>query len=256
MQELALICVASLPNCGLALVQDIKDLSGQFAALHMHPLGCRAFQQGILARGFDDLYKELLLIMRTLIMRHSKKSVQDSGAWQLPPKNEELVPIRLSRTEWQAYKTSYDSVKQAFAVYEAGGPANCNKYVIAIMALLAPLRRLCSGGKHSMSSLTVSVPDLHAHRAPPAAGPAADGPSCPAADDMECAICFETFENPVRTNVCFTFYFCSYCIVSFLLLLWSLDASCSNSIACISPSEQQISASGSSLMCTVQRQSL
>lgn len=157
----------------------------------------------MLARGFQDLNQELLLIMRTLIMRHSKKSVQDSGAWQLPPKTEELVPINLSRAEWKPYKACYDCVKQAFTVYENGGPATCNKHVIAIMALLAPLRRLCSGGRHTMSSLTVALPDLHARQAAAVAGPSESGPSYPSPDDTECCVCFETFENPARTNVCF-----------------------------------------------------
>jgi SNF2-related domain len=188
----------------LCPLQDIKDLSGQFAALHMHPLGCSAYQQGLLARGLGDLNKELLLIMRTLIMRHSKKSVQESGAWSLPPKTEELVPINLSSTEWQAYKSCYDSVRRAFEVYENGGAATCNKHVIAIMALLAPLRRLCSGGTHSLSSLTVALPNLTQHKQAPVIGPAEDGPRFPSPDDMECAICFETFENPARTNVCFS----------------------------------------------------
>lgn len=182
-------------------MQDIKDLSGQFAALHMHPLGTKAFQQCMLSRGFEDLHQELLFIMRTLIMRHSKKSVQDSGAWQLPPKREEMVPINLTRAEWHSYKTSYESVKKAFSVYETGGPASCNKHVIAIMALLAPLRRLCSGGRHSLSSLEVAAPDLSTptHSAP---GPSGGGASFPQDDDNECAICFEQFECPVRTNVC------------------------------------------------------
>ena len=142
--------------------------------------------------------------MRTLIMRHSNKAVQDSGAWQLPPKSEEMVPINLSRTEWQSYKTCYDSVKDAFAMFEQAGPAGSNMNFIAIMALLQPLRRICSGGKHKLSSLTVALPDLHAQQAAAPAGPSTGVPSFPSADDSECCVCFEPFENPVRTNVCFS----------------------------------------------------
>lgn len=185
-------------------LQDVKDLSGQFAALHMQPLGTKSFQQGMLSRGFFELERELLLIMRTLIMRHSKKSVQEGGAWSLPTKTDEMVPVNFTKTEWQTYKTSYDSVQRAFSMYENGGPACCNKHVIAIMALLAPLRRLCSGGRHSLSSITVAAPDLNAPEAAGNAGAANPNlPAYPRADDMECAICFETYEIPVRTNVCF-----------------------------------------------------
>lgn len=166
--------------------------------------------------------------MRTLIMRHSKKSVQDSGAWQLPPKSEELVPINFSQREWKTYKTSYDSVKLAFSVYENGGPAMCNKHVISIMALLAPLRRLCSGGKHKLSSLTVALPDLNVQRAGP--GPSEDGPSFPSEDDTECCVCFETFENPVRTNVCSTFT--PACQVTHLQLLADLCVKTVSSLFC------------------------
>lgn len=151
--------------------------------------------------------------------------VQEAGAWHLPDKHEELIPITLSPREWETYQDTHTSVAAAFAVYDRAGPAVCAKHTLSIMALLHPLRKLSSGGRFHKASLEVTPPapaeihgrGRHMHGgyggALPAAGAGGAGPSgavaaqerdpnepCfPAVDDCECAVCFEEYEQPMMT---------------------------------------------------------
>ena len=58
-------------------------------------------------------------------------------------------------TEWAKYKQAYDKIRAAYAGYEALGASHCNSHQLAIMALLSPLRRMCSGGFFKAEDLEV-----------------------------------------------------------------------------------------------------
>lgn len=151
-------------------------------------------------------------MLRRLMIRHSKSSVQAQGEWHLPAKTEELVPVLLTDSEWQLYERTRDPVRASFERHALNGMAWCQKNTMSIMALLTPLRRLCSG------LICQDAPTLG-----PASGcesqDSCDGAPevavcCPEQDDTECSICMETFEQPVRTPC--GHWFCHECIAQVL----------------------------------------
>jgi SWI/SNF-related matrix-associated actin-dependent regulator of chromatin subfamily A3 len=185
-------------------MQDLRDLSGQFAALHMEPFGDRDFAKSVL-RG-TEADAELLFVLRKLMLRHSKKHIQDTGQWHLPERKVELVPVRVTDEEWGAYVRIHTLVAQKFKVYADAGADCCNKNILRIMSLLQPLRRLCSGGTHRLDVLEES---LHEAPDPDAAVRDTEGPGCPEADD-ECAVCMEEHQDAVKTRC--NHWFCRECI--------------------------------------------
>lgn len=211
---------------GTPINTDLRDLRGQLGALHAAPFMESGFANQFLKFGLGPYQAEVLLLMRQLMIRHSKRAVEKQGEWHLPAKTEELVPVRLSDSEWRLYERTHDQVRAAFESYARRGAASCQKHTLAIMALLMPLRRLCSG------LLAVQAPPVEAS---PVGGYASDSESngscdpapedeelfCPPKEDVECSICMEAFEQPTRTPC--GHWFCHECMIS--LMAWRLLAS-------------------------------
>ncbi len=70
-----------------------------------------------------------------------------------------------------------------------------NQHLLSIMALLLPLRRICSGGMLSPKDLQLPTSLVDLADAMSGAVPSAAGLVVPA--DLECSICLDAFESPV-----------------------------------------------------------
>lgn len=153
-------------------------------------------------------------MLRRLMIRHSKSSVQAQGEWHLPEKTEILVPVRLTDSEWRLYKRTHERVRLSFEQYARHGMAWCQKNTMAIMALLTPLRRLCSGLVCNEAPTAGRSSDCESQDS--CGSVPAVAVCCPEEDDTECSICMETFEHPMRTPC--GHWFCHECIAQVLHL--------------------------------------
>jgi hypothetical protein len=134
----------------------LRDLSGQFAALQMQPLGQKSFQGYYLKHGIKH-FKPVYLLLKNLMIRHSKAAVEASGAMKLPPKTEEVIEINFREDEWRLYHQAHKSARAAFDQFATVSPSYCLVHALTIMSLLVPLRRLCSGGMFAPDSMHTDV---------------------------------------------------------------------------------------------------
>lgn len=184
---------------GTPINTDVKDLSGQFAALHMEPLASLQFQAAYLKNGLVTSPRTIFFLLRNLMIRHSKAAVEASGAMRLPPKTEEVVHVDFRQEEWELYAKTHAAARAEFDQFASVGPSYCLTHTLSIMALLMPLRRLCSGGAFSAKPTVANV-RLKQHEqivaraaqlgaAAVAAGAVgADGAIPPAAEEVRTAI--------------------------------------------------------------------
>ena len=215
---------------GTPINTDVKDLTGQLHALHMYPICSKNFQTAHLKHGLGPTINSTMFVLRTLMIRHSKAQVEATGAMQLPPKTEEKVEVSFTREEWEHYVEAWNSVRAEFDTFANLGAGYCLTYTMTIMALLMPLRRLCSGGRFPCTILQAggalrlkrhaqAVAQRNARGVAAAAGggaeeqgipPAEHEPLFPGEDDPECSICMDAFAEPIRTPC--NHWFCGECI--------------------------------------------
>ena len=150
---------------GTPINTSLTDLSGQFGALHMAPLNIKQFQTLHLKHGLSQTLGSVLFLLRTLMIRHSKAAVEASGAMKLPPKTDEDVPVAFTKPEWELYAEAYRNVKTSFDEFASVGASYCLTNTLQIMALLMPLRRVCSGGRFAPASLVSPAARLKRHAA-------------------------------------------------------------------------------------------
>ena len=86
--------------------------------------------------------------MLAITVRHTKNQVINGRKiLELPPKHEEKIEVELSAAERAKYRELHAEAKRTFEqTYAARGEAYLSSKILSIMALLLPLRRLCSGG--------------------------------------------------------------------------------------------------------------
>ena len=89
-------------------------------------------------------------VLPQVIIRHSKKVLA------LPPKHVEDVPVFLRPSERQRYLDVHKSAKEQYQRVKELGEGAVNSNVLALMALLNPMRRICSGGVLSGQELAVA----------------------------------------------------------------------------------------------------
>jgi SNF2 family DNA or RNA helicase len=83
---------------GTPLNNDITDLLGQFAALHMQPLATKSFfdsrvKPAFTGHGYGVSLVPLLYTLRHTMVRHTKaQTIAGVSVLALPEKTEELVP--------------------------------------------------------------------------------------------------------------------------------------------------------------------
>jgi SNF2 family DNA or RNA helicase len=156
-------CVTGTP-CG----NSIGELQGQLAFLKAHPWTENSFfssqathvfgTTGNRYGGSPDL---LLYTLRRLMVRHTKtQTLGGKAVLELPPKTEVTIPVELSAEERKVYDKCLADAKGQFTRILARGPAAVSQQLLAIMSLLLPLRRICSGG--ALMPKDIGVPDLDA----------------------------------------------------------------------------------------------
>lgn len=195
---------------GTPINTDLRDLRGQLGGLHAAPFLEAGFANQFLKGGLGVYRREVLFLLRRLMIRHSKGGVQAQGEWHLPAKTEVLVPVHLTDSEWRLYERTHDRVRAEFERYAQGGVGWCQKNMMAIMALLTPLRRLCSGLACSEARVAEPSQATEGEDSCDDAPAAAGKPFHPGQDDAECSVCMEAFEQPVRTPC--GHWFCHECI--------------------------------------------
>eukprot|EP00892_Ulva_mutabilis_P010165 jgi/Ulvmu1/7520/UM037_0064.1 len=191
---------------GTPINTDLRDLGGQLGGLLAAPFSEPGFARQFLKGGLSVYQQQVMCLLRRLMIRHSKRAVQEQGECVLPPKTEELLPIKLTDAEWGLYERVHAGVRAEFEGYARSGPAFCQKHTMAIMALLTPLRRLCSGLVYDGAPLPAAATGADDNGRQVAAGQ----PCHPGRDDVECSICMEPFEQPMRTPC--GHWYCHECI--------------------------------------------
>ena len=191
---------------GTPINTDLRDLRGQLGGLHAAPFSDAGFANQYFKAGLGLYQQEVLFMLRRLMIRHSKEAVQAQGECLLPPKTEELLPVRLTDAEWRLYERTHAIVRAQFAEHARRGPDWCLEHTMTIMALLTPLRRLCSGLVCAEPDAMQSEGEGESQDSSSEAG----APCCPGVDDVECSVCMEPFESPVRTPC--GRWFCYECI--------------------------------------------
>ena len=141
---------------GTPMGTDVGDLHGQLRFLGMYPaFGRQIFDNWFrtpLARGARNrAVRSPTLAIATMLaitVRHTKNQVINGRKiLELPPKHEEKIEVELSAAERAKYRELHAEAKRTFEqTYAARGEAYLSSKILSIMALLLPLRRLCSGG--------------------------------------------------------------------------------------------------------------
>jgi SWI/SNF-related matrix-associated actin-dependent regulator of chromatin subfamily A3 len=230
---------------GTPVGADVSDLLGQFQVLGLPPFSLAAFfarhvRNAVGANApHHGRCPELLFVLRATMVRHTKRQVLGGEEiLRLPPKTEERVAVTLRAPERAAYADAHARAAALFARCAAAGPGFVSKHLLQIMALLLPLRRLCSGGalapadllagdaqlEGALAAAAARAEESRAARAAGAWGGAAGGAAAaaaaraapadaslvaPAAD--ECSICLDVFEAPAVTPC--GHWFCRECIL-------------------------------------------
>ncbi|KAI7843193.1 hypothetical protein COHA_003176 [Chlorella ohadii] len=212
---------------GTPINTDVADLFGQFCVLGLAPFNNKTFFDAHVKHAYgSSAYAggcpALMVTLGATMVRHTKRQVLGGEeVLQLPPKTEELVEVVLTAEEQEAYKKAHEASKALFAQYRGLGNAQINKHLLQIMALLLPMRRVCSGGVLKPRDLTVNDPMFGAGAALRRRRLAADGAGGMApmdhslvAPDEECSICLDVLENPTVTAC--MHWFCRECILGVL----------------------------------------
>ena len=156
-------CVTGTP-CG----NSIGELQGQLAFLRAHPWTENGFFSSQASHVFGNTGNRyggspdlLLYTLRRLMVRHTKtQTLGGKAVLELPPKTEVTIPVELTAEERKVYDKCLADAKGQFTRILARGPAAVSQQLLAIMSLLLPLRRICSGG--ALLPKDIAVPDLEA----------------------------------------------------------------------------------------------
>ncbi|KAK9847690.1 hypothetical protein WJX84_004737 [Apatococcus fuscideae] len=170
---------------GTPINNGVDDLLGQFTALHLAPYSMPGFFNPFIKSHYHGSHQysyhadtPLLYLLSCIMVRHTKQQVLGGEAvLALPPKSVETVPVYFTSMERQLYMQCYTPAKQVFEQIRSWGGNAVSKRLLAINALLLPVRRICSG--------------------------------------QECTICLEPLlDRPVRTPC--QHWFCRECILEAL----------------------------------------
>ncbi|CAD7697990.1 unnamed protein product, partial [Ostreobium quekettii] len=212
----ALIATHRWVCTGTPINTHTNDLAGQFQALHMFPLDNSTCFNGnfkwadCLARqGTSDIAK-LSYVLSKCMVRHTKKQMFGGRSiLQLPEKKEEFVPVVLGPSEAKTYKKVHREAAEQFGLVKTHNLNVMSEY-FRIMALLQPLRRMCSGGQLTSQELAIGgvFSWLTAH-------PQVLASTEPVAPDgTECPICLDEVQRPAKTPC--QHWFCRDCIDNML----------------------------------------
>ena len=216
---------------GTPIATDVGDLAAQMRFLRMEPWSSAPY----FARKARDVFgptghhsgdpMPMLYTLSRFMIRHTKQgTLGGAPVLSLPPVTESEVALVFSAEERRAYDVAHKAAVAQFEEFKSAGVASVNSKLLAIMALLLPLRRISSGG--ALSAAEISVPGLTdaaqaraASRAAAAAkgkGPADAKPVLPsdASEDESCGICGEPADDAVRTGCAHVF--CRECLLSSL----------------------------------------
>ena len=209
---------------GTPIATDVSDLAAQMRFLRLEPWSNPAFFTrkardvfGPTAQhGVGDALPLLYTLSRCMI-RHTKQgSLGGAPVLSLPAVTESEVPVAFAAAERAAYDTARQAAVAQFNDFKSHGASAVNAKLLAIMALLLPLRRIASGGALSAAELT--VPCLSDRAQAARAGKAAEDakPVLPSAasEDESCGICGEPVDDAVKTGC--GHVFCRECLLSSL----------------------------------------
>ncbi|GAB4813732.1 hypothetical protein N2152v2_000778 [Parachlorella kessleri] len=146
---------------GTPINSSMYDLLGQLVVLGLLPFGKPAYFKEALRYSEPTTMSNagLMYVLDKCMVRHSKKQVLDGQAvLQLPPLFKEDVPVLLTAEEQAMYRQAHAKAKAGYTYYAGGGALSLCRNFLAIMALLQPMRRICSGGKLQPKDLEIKDP--------------------------------------------------------------------------------------------------
>ncbi|GAB4812994.1 hypothetical protein N2152v2_000040 [Parachlorella kessleri] len=202
---------------GTPINTDVSDLLGQFCVLGMAPFNNNNYFNSHVKAAFGPLgggSSALLYALGQCMIRHTKKqTLGGEEVLSLPPLQRDDVPVVLTGEEQKLYLTAHQRSRGIFQQYLQMGNHQINKHLLQIMALLLPMRRVCSGGALKPKDLEVSDPlfgvSVRGRRG--ALADLADRDLSLVAPDEECPVCMDNFEGPCITPC--HHWFCRECIL-------------------------------------------
>ncbi|PSC76011.1 helicase-like transcription factor isoform B [Micractinium conductrix] len=215
---------------GTPINTDVSDLFGQFCVLKLAPFNQKTMFDSHVKNAYGNAHgmgcPQLVYTLGQTMVRHTKRQVLGGEeVLRLPPKTEDTVAVTLTAQEQEMYNKAHTASKALFQQYRQMGNATINKHLLQIMALLLPMRRVCSGGNLRQRDLEVADPlfgdgAVRRRRLSCAGVPQAADHSLVAPDE-ECAICIDMLEQPTLTPC--DHWFCRECIMG---LVQSVNSKC------------------------------
>ena len=199
---------------GTPVTTNLRDLDAQLEILHAFPLSINALRPPCFTRATVKYRLErqyVFEILGRMMIRHTKAALHARGESIIPAKKEQFVPVHLTPEDMRVYTHAHARIREAFDKCLARGLPFCKQHTVPILAMLAPLRRLCSGALCEETQLAVTVPgDLQLTPRSEHGG----APCFPSEEDAECPVCLEVYEQPTRTPC--GHWFCFECITNVL----------------------------------------
>ncbi|KAI3434920.1 hypothetical protein D9Q98_002974 [Chlorella vulgaris] len=216
---------------GTPINTDVGDLYGQFCVLGLAPFNSKTFFDANIKPAFGNHVfggsnVPLMYTLGQTMIRHTKQQVLGGEeVLRLPPKTEETVPVVLTASEQEMYRKAHAASAALFAQYRDLGNATINKHLLQIMALLLPMRRVCSGGTLKRRDLEVNDPlfgegaEVRRRRLEGGGGGGGGGTLTTTdhslvAPEEECPVCMDMLEAPSMTPC--LHWFCRECIMGVL----------------------------------------
>ena len=128
---------------GTPVINSRNDFLGQMKAIHL-PAPVASKEAFMLHASQQHGYRRrsiLNSIVPLISIAHTKEVLQ------LPDKHEEHVECILSDSDFREYGALQAKICEVWQALRAQGPACVRKNMLAVLTLLHPLRRMCSGGR-------------------------------------------------------------------------------------------------------------
>lgn len=194
-------CVTGTPIC-----TNVDDLLTQVRFLGISPLDSPTTWHAEISN-FANKKNQVTPLFRyflnTTMIRHTADQViEGESIVELPPKEQTVLRVALSPVERAAYNKLLQNARRSFHAVAPNADA-LRRNTLKVLALLSPLRQVCSGGQLSCMSCMSFFGEN-----------ATNVSNLPVVERDNCSICLDLIERPMLTPC--QHAFCRNCILAVL----------------------------------------